>query len=367
MGVLIKNARVLTQDRKRNFLTGADILVKENEIERVQKNMREKAEFTIDASHKLVLPGLVNSHTHLAMTLFRGYADDMVLEKWLSEKIWPLEKKLRAGDVYSGSMLGCAEMIRSGATSFADMYFFMDEAARAVRDSGMRASLSYGMFDFGDPEKREKELAIANDFVSGHHNTAGGRVLCSLGPHAIYTCSAEMLLKAKELARKRKMKIQIHVSETRKEVYDIMKSHRKRPVEYLDKIGFLGDDVVAAHCGWVSAREIKLLAERGVSVAHCPVSNLKLATGGIAPITEMLERGVCVALGTDGAASNNTLNMFETMKLSALLQKHRLWDARALGAGLALDMATINGARALGINAGSIEKGKLADIITIDL
>ncbi len=367
MGILIKNARVLTQDKKRNFLVGADILVEENKISLVQKHIREKAEFVIDASHKLVLPGLVNAHTHLAMTLFRGYADDMVLEKWLGEKIWPLEKKLRADDVYRGSMLGCAEMIRSGTTCFADMYFFMDEVARAVGESGMRASLSYGMFDLGKPDKREKELRIAEEFVNKNHNAARGRVICSLGPHSPYTCSKEMLIKAKGLARKKKMKIQMHLSETRKEVYDIMKSHRKRPVEYLEEIGFLGDDVIAAHCGWVSAREIRILAERGVSIAHCPVSNLKLATGGIAPVAEMLENRACVALGTDGAASNNTLDMFETMKLAALLQKHRLWDASALGAGLALDMATTNGARALGVNAGSIEKGKLADMITIDL
>lgn len=364
MSILIKNIDVLTQNEGREFLRGVDIFINGNKIERIGKNLKEKAEFRVDGRGKLAMPGLINTHTHLAMTLFRGYADDMAFWEAWPKKVWPKERKLNGEDVYWGSLLGCIEMIRSGTTCFADMYFFMEETARAVERSGMRANLAYGMIDLGDAEKRKRELRKGESFV---RKFSGRRIQCSFAPHAPYTCSKELLLKAKELAEKYDVLIQIHLAETRKEVYDSVKKFGKRPAEYLEHLGFLSKRVIAAHCVWLTKREVKILGEGGVKVSYNPVSNMKLATGGAAPIPQMLESNVCVTFGTDGAVSNNSLNMLETMKLGVLLQKFHLWNAEVLNAQQALDFATRNGADALRINAGRIEEGRLADLFLIDI
>jgi len=367
MSILIKNVSILTQNSRREILRDVDILTEGNRIEKIGKNIRERAEFKIDGRGKLAVPGLINTHTHIAMTLFRGYADDAVFWEAWPKRVWPREAKLKADDVYWGSLLGCLEMIKSGTTCFADMYFFMDETARAVKELGIRANLSYGMIDSGDAKKREKELGVGERFVRDHNNTADGKIQCSFGPHAPYTCSKELLQKSAELAEKYDVLVQIHMSETRKEVFDSIKQHGKRPVEYLDSIGFLSKRIIAAHCVWLTKRETKILGERGVKVSYNPVSNMKLASGGIAPIPEMMESNVCITFGTDGAVSNNSLNLIETMKVGALLQKAHRWDAEILNAQQALDFATINGARALRTDAGSIEIGRLADVILLDL
>jgi len=365
MGILIKNSTIITQNEGREVLRG-DVLIEGSRIEKVAKRIQEKAEFILDGNGKLLLPGFVNAHTHVAMTLLRGYADDMELDEWLNKKIRPLEKKMRESDVRAGSLLGCAEMIRGGTTSFNDMYFFMPHVAKAVEESGMRALLAYGMVEGGDEEKGRMEVKIGEEFVRKFNGKAGGRIRCAFGPHAPYACSSSLLKKIDGLSKKYKVPIHSHISETRKEVFDMLKKERKRPVEYLEHINFLSKRLIAAHCGWITKREVKILAERKVSVAHCPVSNMKLAVGGVSPIPEMLEEGVNVSLGTDGSASNNSLSMLETMKMCSLLQKHQRWDPTSINAQQALDFATRNGAKALGINAGSIEKGKLADIILID-
>lgn len=367
MGILIKNVDVLTQNRRRELLRGVDILIERNRIERIGKRIKEKAEFRIDGRGKLAIPGLINTHTHLAMTLFRGYADDAVFWEAWPERVWPREAKLKADDVYWGSLVGCLEMIRSGTTSFADMYFFMDETARAVKEAGIRANLSYGMIDSGNAKKMEKELRVGEKFVREHNKTADGRIQCSFGPHAPYTCSRSLLEKTAELSEKYNVMIQIHSSETRKEIFDSIKQFGKRPVDYLDSINFLSERVIAAHCVWVTKSEVKILGRRGVKVSHNPVSNMKLAGGGVPPIPEMMESGVCITFGTDGPVSNNSLDMIETMKVGALLQKMHRWDARVLNAQQAFDFATINGAKALGIDSGSIEAGKLADIVLLKL
>jgi len=367
MSILIKNVSILTQNSRREILRDVDILTEGNRIEKIGKNIGERAEFKIDGRGKLAVPGLINTHTHIAMTLFRGYADDAVFWEAWPKRVWPREAKLKADDVYWGSLLGCLEMIKSGTTCFADMYFFMDETARAVKELGIRANLSYGMIDSGDAKKREKELGVGERFVRDHNNTADGKIQCSFGPHAPYTCSKELLQKSAELAEKYDVLVQIHMSETRKEVFDSIKQHGKRPVEYLDSIGFLSERIIAAHCVWLTKRETKILGERGVKVSYNPVSNMKLASGGIAPIPEMMESNVCITFGTDGAVSNNSLNLIETMKVGALLQKAHRWDAEILNAQQALDFATINGARALRTDAGSIEIGRLADVILLDL
>jgi len=367
MGILIKEVDVLTQNRNRELLRGFDILIQGKRIEKIGRNIKAKAEFKIDGRGKLVIPGLINTHTHVAMTLFRGYADDMRFWEAWPKRIWPREKKVKAEDVRAGSLLGCLEMIRSGTTCFMDNYFFMDEVAEAVKGVGMRANLAYGMIDMGDAEKRKRELKIGEELVKDFDGKADGRIRCSFAPHAPYTCSEELLLKAKELAEKHDALLQIHVAETRKEVFDSLKKSGKRPVEYLDSIGFVNEKVIAAHCVWITKREAGMLGSRGAKVSYNPVSNMKLASGGVAPIPQMLESNVCVTFGTDGAVSNNSLNMLETIKVGALLQKSHLWDSRVLNAQQALDFATINGAKALGVDAGSIEEGKLADIFLMEL
>jgi 5-methylthioadenosine/S-adenosylhomocysteine deaminase len=322
----------------------------------------------VDGEGKIVLPGLINTHTHLSMVLFRGYADDMQLQDWLQKKIWPLEVRLTGEACYQGALLGCAEMIMSGTTTFMDMYFHLEDVARAVDESGLRAFLSYGIIDLFDPAKAKAEQEKSRQLFEFFRNLGSSRIRYALGPHAPYTCSAETLLWAKEFAEKNGLIFHIHIAETRKEQADSQQQHGARVVEYLNKIGALCNRMLAAHCVWLTKSEVDLLAKAGVSVAHCPVSNMKLASGGVAPLPEMFERGVTVGLGTDGAASNNSLDMFETMKVCALLHKAQRWDPTVLNAQKVLDLATVEGARALGIadEVGSIEVGKKADIIILD-
>jgi 5-methylthioadenosine/S-adenosylhomocysteine deaminase len=322
----------------------------------------------IDGAGKIVLPGLINTHTHLAMVLFRGYADDMQLQDWLQKKIWPLESRLTGEACYQGALLGCAEMILSGTTTFMDMYFHMEDVARAVDESGLRAFLSYGIIDLFDSGKAKAEQEKSRELFEFFRKLGNSRIRFALGPHAPYTCSAETLLWAKEFAEENGVIFHIHIAETRKEQADSQKQYGARVVEYLDKIGALCDRMLAAHCVWLTKSEVALLAKAGVSVAHCPVSNMKLASGGVAPLPEMFEAGIAVGLGTDGAASNNSLDMFETMKICALLHKAQRWDPTVLNAQKVLDLATIEGARALGLQdeTGSIETGKKADIVVLD-
>jgi 5-methylthioadenosine/S-adenosylhomocysteine deaminase len=292
----------------------------------------------------------------------------MVLQDWLQKKIWPLEGKLTAESCYQGALLGAAEMIMSGTTTFMDMYFYMQDVARAVNQTGLRAFLSYGMIDIFDLAKTPVERKKSEELFNFIRELGSSRIRFAVAPHAPYTCSAETLLWAKEFAEKNDALIHIHIAETRKEQADFQKQYNARVVEYLDKIGALSRKMVGAHCVWLTKSEIGLLAKAGVSATHCPVSNMKLASGGVAPLPEMFDAGVAVSLGTDGAASNNTLDMFETMKVCALLHKAHRWDPTVLNAQRVLDLATIEGARALGVNReiGSIEPGKRADIILLD-
>ncbi len=319
----------------------------------------------IDATGKFILPGLFNAHTHLAMTLFRGYAEDMPLMDWLEKKIWRAERKLTPKDVYWGSMLGILEMIRTGTTAFSDLYIHMDEVAKAVGETGIRAVLCYGMADRGDKEKAERELKIGTEFIKNWDNAFNGRIRAIYGPHAPYTCTPEFLRKVKDEAKRIGTLVHIHVSETKQEVEEIRKMYGKTPVRLLDDIGFLDDNTVIAHGIWLDDEELRILKERGVSVAHCPVSNLKLASG-IARVRDMLEIGINVCLGTDGAASNNTYNLFEEIKLTSLLQKVATGKADALQAKDVLEMATKNGYKAYKIDGGELKQGKLADVILLD-
>jgi len=366
--LLLKNcAWVVTQNKKREVLRNASILIENDSIKEIGQ-VSTSADKEIDGSEKIATPGLVNTHTHLSMTLFRGYADDMKLQDWLREKIWPLESKLNGEDCYFGALLGSAEMIRSGTTTFVDMYFHMEDVARAISKSGLRGFLSYGTIDLFDPAKLSAERQNVQKFHDYVKQLANPRVKFAVGPHAIYTCSEEMLQWAKDFAEKNNSILHIHLAETRREQANSHNQHGLRVVEYLEKIGALSKNMLAAHCVWLTKSEIKLLADAQVKVAHCPVSNMKLASGGVAPLPEMFEAGIPVGLGTDGAASNNSLDMFETMKVCALLHKASRWDPTILPAQKVLDLATIEGARALGADheIGSIEAGKKADMILLD-
>ncbi|OIO21207.1 hypothetical protein AUJ17_02615 [Candidatus Micrarchaeota archaeon CG1_02_47_40] len=363
MSILIKDATAITREGKAKK---CDVLIEGNTISRASPGINASAEHKINASGKLLLPGFANTHAHTAMSLLRGYADDMELHKWLKERIWPVEKKMNAQSVHAGAMLGICEMIKSGTTSFSDMYFQMDSVAKAVSDSGMRSMLGYGMVDLGDEGKREKELKEGERFAREWNGKEEGRISTCIAPHSPITCSSELLQSSAQIANKLNCKIHLHLSETREELFQIMQKTNKRPVDYLDSLGFLSPRVLAAHCVWISAQEAVLLGKKGVSISHCPVSNMKLAGGGAAPLPELMGAGCTISLGTDGAASNNSLSMFEEMKSCSLLQKHARWDAEVIKAQEAFAFATKGGAKALGINAGEITPGKLADLILLD-
>ncbi|HID91130.1 TPA: amidohydrolase [Candidatus Bathyarchaeota archaeon] len=325
----------------------------------------------VDAQDCVVIPGLINAHCHAAMTLMRGIADDMPLDRWLG-KIWSIESELRREDVYVGTVIACLEMVRSGTTCFNDMYFYPGAVAEAVEEVGMRGVISVPIIELDDRARGERLLREGEEAVREHHGRAGGRVRCSFGPHAPYTCGPELLVRARELADRYHVGVHIHMAETRDEAkradeaYDLGLNGRSL-VEYLDEIGFLGDNVIAAHCIWVTDRDIDILARRGVGVASNPVSNMKLADG-IAPVPEMLNRGVGVGLGTDGAASNNCLDLFEEMKAAALLYKATRGDPTLITAHQALEMATLGAARALRLEGlGAVEGGRKADLVLVDL
>jgi len=346
-----------------NTFIEANVGVQGNRIAYVGKE-DVRGELEINANKKLVMPGLFNAHTHLAMTVLRGYVEDLPLMEWLG-KVWDLEAKLTPRDVYWGSMLGILEMIKTGTTAFSDMYFHMDEVAKAVGETGIRAVLSYGMIEGGNEGKGRKELKIGMEFIKEWDGAFNGRIKAVFGPHAPYTCSPDFLMKVKEEAERLDTLVHIHVSETRNEFDEMGNKYGKTPVKFLEDIGFLSNRVVAAHAVWVEDEEIEIMRRRRVSVVHNPVSNLKLASG-IARVREMLKAGVNVCLGTDGAASNNTYNMFEEIKLTSLLQKVSTARADALKASEVLQMATRNGYRAYRIEGGELKEGMLADVILLD-
>ncbi|MFA6330268.1 MAG: amidohydrolase [Candidatus Micrarchaeia archaeon] len=356
--------------RIRGVLVGnkrTDILVEGNRIAKIGDCRGVRAEFEIDGAKKAAIPGLSNCHTHAAMTLFRGYADDLPLQDWLEKKIWPLEGKLTKDDIYWGTKLACLEMVKTGTTFFSDMYWNVPSVAKAVGESGMRATLSAAFTDAAGKSKREKNIMLNERLYKQIHNTAGGRIRMALGPHAPYTASEEALLWCKEFADRHGLLIHIHVSENRREVEESVKKTGLRPVEYLEKIGFLESNVVACHCAWVNDGEISILAKRKVTVVHNPASNLKLASAISFPYAKLKKAGVRVLLGTDGAASNNSLDMFGAMKLASLLQKGVDANPGAFPAADVFAAATSRPATAFGIDAGEIREGKLADLLLVDL
>jgi len=331
----------------------------------IRKQHRGEADFIIDGDGAIVLPGLSNTHTHAAMSLLRGYADDMILQDWLSQKIWPLEAHLTADDVYWGTKLACLEMIRTGTTAFNDMYFQMESAAKAVDEAGIRAVLSYGFIDLSLPEKRENECKATKKLVAHIKAMNNSRIKAAAGPHAIYTVSPEGLKWCAEFAREQDIPVHIHLSETEKEVTDCVTQHGKRPAQLLDECGILTHTTIAAHGCWLDDDECTLLGKRGVFVSHNPASNMKLATHRALPYQKLNEAGAPVCIGTDGCASNNNLDLFEEVKTAALLQKFFWNDPTILPAPAALAMATTTGAKALGFGTGILATGAPADLILV--
>lgn len=319
----------------------------------------------IDGHGKFATPGLINAHTHASMTLLRSYSDDKALMDWLQKDIWPIEDKMTRKDIYWGAALAAVEMIKSGTTAFADMYGpNMEEVAKVVDESGLRGSLSRGLIGIFDGDEK---LATNVELYKNFHGAANGRITVMFGPHAIYTCPPDYLRKVATAAEKLGAEIHMHMNETQDEINDCLKNYGKRPFEVVNETGLFDTGTLAAHCVWLSDEEIKIIKAKKIRVAHNPGSNMKLASG-IAPVTKLLAEGVTVALGTDGASSNNNLDMLEEVRLAALLAKVESMNPLSVPAAQALQMATEFGATALGLqNVGRLAEGYKADIVLWDM
>lgn len=320
------------------------------------------ADEVMDAAGMALLPPFYNTHTHAAMSLLRGYADDMPLQRWLADYIWPYENKMTPADIREGSRLAVREMIRTGTVFFCDMYFEIEETIRVVQEYGLRAAIGVTFVDAHSKSQQAEKL----DMLRSWADPTGGLITLTVAPHAVYTVSPDLLARCAETARELGLKLHIHVSETRKEVDDCVREHGMTPVRYLDSLGVLCDNVIAAHVVHVDEEEAAILAARGVTVAHCPCSNMKLASG-IFPYKLLHGAGCRITLGTDGDSSNNNLDMREEMKFAALLAKSSSGDPETMPASEALAVATRNGAAAFGIDAGVIAEGKLADALLVRL
>lgn len=368
--IIIKNGTILTMDKENTVIEDGLVCIKGDTISRMGSgdNIPVEAEKIIDAHGGLILPGLINGHTHAAMSLFRGLADDLPLMEWLNNYIFPAESRIDADFVFTGTLLACAEMIMSGTTTFCDMYLFENEAARAARKAQMRCLVGEVLYDFPSPNYGpvEKGLKYTESLIKKWQDDP--LVSVAVEPHSLFTCSTDLLISANEIALRYEVPMVIHVAETLNEIAEVKEKYGKPPVEYLHSLGLLDSHLIADHCVHVNEQDIEKMAEYGVKVIHNPESNMKLASG-IAPVTEMLTRGVTVGLGTDGCASNNNLDIFTEMDMAAKLHKIRTMDPTVLDSVTVLRMATIEGAKALGMGdiTGSLEPGKKADIIILDL
>ena len=361
--ILIEGGHVLTPDF--DVIT-ADVLVNRVAGEVLAVGDGLDGDLILDATDSLVMPGLVNAHTHVAMTLLRGYADDKPLDAWLQEDIWPIEAELTSDDIRVGTELGLVEFIKNGITGFADSYFHVPEIAAVTEVSGLRANLCHAFISVGkdNAEARadaERGLDIAREF----DGAANGRITTALMPHSLTTVEPEYLEEFVPQAREADVPLHFHANETENEVDPIVDERGVRPLAYADDLGMLTGDDFLAHCVHVDETEIDLLAETGASVIHCPASNMKLASG-IAPIQDLLDAGVNVGLGTDGAASNNDLDLFDEIRDAAMLGKLARGDARDVAAESAVRMATEGSAEAIGLPVGKLEAGGTADIAVVD-
>ena len=373
VSLIVFNGTVVTMDGAGRVITGGAVAVAGTDIvavdttEVIQRQYR--AADMLDARGQVVLPGLINTHTHAPMVLFRGLADDLPLMDWLTKYIFPAEAKTVSPEfVRAGTRLAALEMIQSGTTTYTDMYYFEEEIAKETKAAGLRGILGQTVIQFpvADAKTPADALRRAEAFITAFKSDQ--LITPAVAPHAIYTLDGPTLMAARGLALRHAVPTLIHLAETREEVKTAQDQYKAPPVGYLDGLGFLGPGVIAAHAVWVTEPEIALLKQRGVGVSHNPESNMKLASG-TAPVPAYLAAGVAVGLATDGAASNNDLDMFEAMRIASLLQKHQSGDPRVVGARTALEMATIGGARVLGMGdrLGSLEPGKRADLIVVSM
>ncbi len=371
--LLIHNATIVTMNADDDVLADAYLTVTDGAIAAINRHRvgtpLPAAAETIDAEGGIVLPGLVNAHTHMPMALFRGLADDLPLMTWLQEHIFPAEAAFITPEhVHAATRLACAELLISGTTTCCDGYFLEDRVAEAVDEMGLRAVLGQGVVDFpapgvADPAHNVDVAAKFIDRWTGYRPLITPSIFC----HAPYTCAPDTLRRAKSIAREAGALFQIHVAETREEVQRLKAEHGCTPVAHLDRLGLLDPDTLMVHCVWLEKDDIARAAGGGAAIVHCPESNMKLGAG-IAPVPRLLENGLTVGLGTDGCASNNNQDLFKEMDMAAKLHKLAADDPTALPAKKALQMATIDGARAIGLGdvVGSLEAGKRADIIVLD-
>ena len=364
---------VLPMDERLAIIRDGAVAVKGNRILKVGSSQDISQNYTpkvmIDGKNKAVFPGLINTHTHAAMVYFRGMADDQPLREWLENHIWPAENRWLSPEFIADAIaLACLEMLKGGITAYNDMYFYEDAAAETTKRIGMRAVLGAGILDFPTKSARTSDEYFFNAESFIKEWKGDNLITPCIAPHALYTCGPETLKKARRVADTHDVLIHIHLSETKWETEEIRNRYRMMPVLYLESLGFLDERVLAAHCVWLTDREIEVLSESKTGVSHCIESNLKLASG-IAPVVKMLKAGVKVTFGTDGAASNNDLNILSEMSTAAKLHKAVSEDPTALDAKTALLMATRWGAEVLGLGkvTGSIEDGKAADLVMVNL
>ena len=364
MSILYKNINYLDLENEK-IIEGADIFIEGNLIKKIGNNLQIKASEVIDGNFLLMTPGFVNGHTHLGMSYFRNYADDLKLMDWLENEIWPIENKLSADDIYWSSLLSICENIKSGVTNFCDMYYEMDRVCDATIISGIRGTLTRGLTD-NDGKGKEK-LKSVRELYNNYHNKANGRIKVVPAPHAIYTCSENFLREISDLSKDLDGIINIHLSETKGEVENSLKEHGMTPISYVNSLGLLDNHVIAAHCVHITDEEISLIKDKKFYPIYNPTSNLKLASG-FTPVEKLLKNNIIMGIGTDGDSSNNSQNLLQDMHIGAIVNKAREMDEQAVKAIEILKMATINGQRALGISkAGLIKEDYLADLTIFSL
>lgn len=364
MSILYKNINYLDLENEK-IIEGADIFIEGNLIKKIGNNLQIKASEVIDGNFLLMTPGFVNGHTHLGMSYFRNYADDLKLMDWLENEIWPIENKLTADDIYWSSLLSICENIKSGVTNFCDMYYEMDRVCDATIISGIRGTLTRGLTD-NDGKGKEK-LKSVRELYNNYHNKANGRIKVVPAPHAIYTCSENFLREISDLSKDLDGIINIHLSETKGEVENSLKEHGMTPISYVNSLGLLDNHVIAAHCVHITDEEISLIKDKKFYPIYNPTSNLKLASG-FTPVEKLLKNNIIMGIGTDGDSSNNSQNLLQDMHIGAIVNKAREMDEQAVKAIEILKMATINGQRALGISkAGLIKEDYLADLTIFNL
>ncbi len=365
--ILIKDAAIITLNDKGDVLPRGDIAIAEGKILTVGDAPKDFVpDEIIDGADRVVTPGFFNAHTHAAMTLVRGWADDLPLDRWFNERIWVAESALGAEEVRWGAYLAAAEMVRSGTVGFADHYFYMDEVAQVVEEAGLRANLAWCVFGLGKEAEIGTDLEGSIEFVHRWQGGAEGRIVTVLGPHAPYTCPPDFLARVAERAADLGVGLHIHLSESKEQVDDSLAKHGLTPVALLNSLGLFDVPTIAAHCIYLTPEDMDILQEKGVNVVQCPNCHMKLGMG-VTPVPELLGRGINVALGTDGTASNNDLDMLEEARLASLVQKNHTGDATVLPGDTVLRMATRNGAKAMGFpDSGVIAPGRAADLIIFD-